>query len=116
MTVFNVLHDAPTPQPDKNRPGVKRLLQGDGANLIAFTFSPGQSLPDHRAAHPITVTAFSGQLTFSYGEETFELSPGVTVHLEAGVTHRVDCPAESTDDAVMLLTMLTGEKHSANQA
>ncbi|BAU96386.1 cupin domain-containing protein [Corynebacterium suranareeae] len=111
MSTFNILHDAPAPQPDKNRPGVKRILQGDGANLIAFTFSPGQSLPDHRAAHPITVTAFSGQLTFGVGDETYELLPGAVVHLEAGITHRVDCPQDAEGNAVMLLTMLTGEKH-----
>lgn len=111
MTVFNILHEAPAAQPEKKRPSVKRLLQGNGANLIAFTFSPGQSLPDHRSAHPITVTAFSGQLTFSYGDETHMLNPGVTVHLDAHITHRVDCPEDSTDNAVMLLTMLTGEKH-----
>lgn len=114
MTVFDVLRDAPPAQPDKPRPGVKRLLQGDGANLIAFTFSPGQSFADHSSVHPITVTALSGTLTFSYDGETYDLTPGVVIHLDAKVMHRVDCPAESTGDAVMLLTMLTGEKHSTS--
>lgn len=111
MTVLDLLAQAPVANPDKTRPAVSRLLQGDGANLIVFTFSPGQSLPDHRAAHPITVTAFSGELRFGCGSETVELTPGKVVHVREHVTHRVDCPADAAGPAVMLLTMLTGERH-----
>lgn len=111
MTVLDLLAQAPAAQPDKARPGVSRLLQGDGVNLIAFTFSPGQSLPDHRAAHPITVQAISGDLRFGCGSETVELTPGKVVHVKEHITHRVDCPADARGPAVMLLSMLTGERH-----
>lgn len=113
MTTLRLLDDSPPPQPDKSRPAVKRLLQGDGANLIAFTFSAGQSLPDHRAAHPITVQCLSGVLDFGCAGETVRLEPGVITHLPAGLTHRVDCPAGASGPAVLLLTMLTGETHSS---
>lgn len=45
----------PAPDPSRSRPSATRLLQGDGANVIAFGFAPGQDLPDHKSAHPITV-------------------------------------------------------------
>lgn len=54
----------PDPEHPRGRPAVKRLMVGDGANLIAFTFAPGQSFPDHSVAHPITVQCLSGELTF----------------------------------------------------
>lgn len=110
MTVLAVLDAAPAPRAGA-RPGVQRLLQGDGANVIAFTFTPGQALPDHRAAHPITVQGLSGVLDFTCGDRTVRLLPGVVVHLPGHVTHRVDCPADAPSTNVLLLTMLTGERH-----
>lgn len=112
MTVINLLADAPAANPDRPRPGVSRLLQGDGANLIAFNFLPGQDLPDHKAAHPITVQALSGELYFECEGKRVILEPGVVVHLQAYVPHAVSCPPTASGPAVMLLTMLTGEKHS----
>ena len=138
-TALHLLDDAPTPDPARARPAVARVLQGAGANLILFSFAPGQSLPDHHAAHPITVQCLRGDLDFTWGGRTVRLAPGTVVHLPAYVTHRVDCPAEdgeaadgaaggdpAPDDAaarlpeaaateatgassVLLLTMLTGE-------
>jgi quercetin dioxygenase-like cupin family protein len=117
------LAPAPDPQRRNGRPSVKRLLQGDGANLIAFTFAPGQSLPEHTAAHPITVQCLSGTLTFTCEGQTTVLTPGTIVHCRPHVEHRVDCPAGPTGTAsgaeaeaaasgsVLLLTMLTGERH-----
>ena len=112
-TALDVLALAAPPQPDhpRGRPAVKRLLQGDGANLIAFTFAPGQSFPDHSVAHPITVQCLSGELTFGCGDETIRLTPGAVVHCRERVLHRVDCPEDAPDANVLLLTMLTGERH-----
>lgn len=111
MNILQVLEDAPPAQPARPRPAVKRLLQGDGANLIVFTFSPGQSLPDHQAAHPIVVQCLSGSLDFGCDGEKVRLEPGTLIHLPDHVVHRVDCPADSEGEAVLLLSMLTGERH-----
>lgn len=113
MTVLRLPEQAPEPRPEKPRPAVQRLLQGDGVNLIAFTFAPGQSLPEHRSAHPITVQCLVGVLDFGYGEQTVRMEPGVVVHLPAHLTHRVDCPGDADENAVLLLSMLTGERHDA---
>lgn len=111
MTVLPVPEAAPTPDSTRPRPAVARLLQGDGANLITFAFAPGQNLPDHRAAHPITVQCLEGELDFTCGEETVRLAPGTVIHLREQITHRVDCPADAPERSVLLLTMLTGERH-----
>lgn len=112
MTVLPVTELSPAPDPARPRPAVSRLLQGDGANLITFTFAPGQNLPDHQAAHPITVQCISGTLAFGCGGETVRMTPGTVIHLREYVVHRVDCPADAPDEAnVLLLTMLTGERH-----
>ncbi|MDK8468754.1 cupin domain-containing protein [Corynebacterium accolens] len=110
---------APPTDPERKRPGVKRVLNGERANLILFSFSPGQTLPDHKAAHPIIVQAIRGEVNFTCGEKTVTLSPGNMVHLPAYTVHSVaaplpemdsDSPAQQADaqPALMLLTMLTG--------
>ncbi|WP_277245848.1 cupin domain-containing protein [Micrococcus terreus] len=113
LTVVDVLGaDGVAPDPARDRGAVKRLLTGDGANLITFSFAPGQSWPDHQAAHPITVQCLAGTLDFTVGKRTVRLDPGVVVHLKERVLHRVDCPADAADPVnVLLLTMLTGERH-----
>lgn len=113
LTVLDVLgEDRVAPDPSRDRGTVKRLLSGDGANLITFSFAPGQSWPDHQAAHPITVQCLNGTLDFTVGERTVRLAPGVVLHLRERVEHRVDCPADAPDPSnVLLLTMLTGERH-----
>lgn len=112
MTVLPLPEVAPAPSPARPRPAVKRLLQGDGANLLTFTFAPGQDLPDHTSAHPITVQCITGTLDFGCGEQTIRMTPGMVIHLREHISHRVDCPADAPDDSnVLLLTMLTGERH-----
>ena len=104
LTTLNLLDEAPAPDPTRPRPAVKRVLSADGANLILFSFTPGQDLPDHKAAHPITVQVLHGSVTFSCGERDETLTPGRIVHLPAYVPHAVSCRDEP---ALMLLTMLT---------
>lgn len=111
MTVLPLLQLAPPAEDSRPRPGVTRLLQGDGANLILFTFRPGQDLPDHKSAHPITVQCLSGTLDFTCGGERVRMEPGTVIHLRERVVHAVDCPADAAGEAVLLLTMLTGERH-----
>ncbi len=112
MTVFSLLDDAPALNPARPRPAVQRLLQGDGANLIVFHFAPGQDLPDHKAAHPITVQCVSGSLEFECGGTRKVMQPGQVFHLRAYVPHAVYCPADApAEGSILLLTMLTGERH-----
>ncbi|MBE7338709.1 cupin domain-containing protein [Corynebacterium aurimucosum] len=104
LTTLSLLDEAPKPNPTRPRPAVKRVLSADGANLILFSFLPGQDLPDHKAAHPITVQVLHGSVTFSCEDRDEILTPGHIVHLPAYVPHAVSCGDEP---ALMLLTMLT---------
>lgn len=117
MTVMYASNEAPEPDPQRSRPSVKRLMQGDGVNVIAFNFLPNQNLPDHKAAHPITVQCVEGELEFTCGEETITLVPGTIIHLPAYVPHRVDCPDNEDSNKgpnTLVLMMHTGEQHSGN--
>lgn len=40
------------------------------------------------------------------------LRPGTVVHLRAMVVHEVSAPEDAAEENVLLLTMLTGERHS----
>lgn len=109
-TTVNVLQQAPAADPNRSSPVAQRLVQADGGNLIAFSFAPGQSMPEHQAAHPIIVQCLSGYLDFTVEGETVPMEPGVVLHLAARVPHDVACPVNVTSDtSVLLLTMLTGE-------
>ncbi|WIM66902.1 cupin domain-containing protein [Corynebacterium breve] len=111
-TVLSLVDDAPAPNPARPRPAVKRLLQGDGANFIVFNFCPGQDLPDHKAAHPITVQCISGELDFECDGKRIPMKPGEIYHLRAYVPHAVYCPDQAPEENnILLLTMLTGERH-----
>ncbi len=108
MTVLDLISDAPAPDPSRDRGAVQRHHSGDGANIITFSFAPGQSWPDHEAAHPITVQCLAGALDFTVGERTVRLDPGVIVHLPAHVRHAVAAPADAGEPVnLLLLTMLT---------
>ncbi|MDF5819826.1 cupin domain-containing protein [Corynebacterium felinum] len=110
MNILNLLDLAPAL--DELKPKAQRVLRGDGANLILFSFAPGQVLAEHMAAHPITIQCIDGVLDFVCENETVRLHPGVIIHLDSRIEHRVDCPDEAPGKNVLLLTMLTGEKHS----
>jgi quercetin dioxygenase-like cupin family protein len=107
--------DAPSPRTG-TPPAIKRKLEGDGANLIFLTFTPGQVLRSHTTAHPITVQALKGSLTLTTEEEEILLDPGTVVHLRAMVVHEVAAPEDAAEENVLLLTMLTGERHSETPA
>lgn len=112
LTHLNLLELAPASDASRPRPGVRRVLTADGVNLILFSFLPGQSLPDHKAAHPITVQCLGGEVTFTYQGQAADVTPGTVIHLPAYAPHRVDCPGEKNKGntpAVMLLMMHTGE-------
>ncbi|MGV3154563.1 cupin domain-containing protein [Corynebacterium sp. 32222D000BW] len=112
LTHLNLLELAPPSDASRPRPGVRRVLTADGVNLILFSFLPGQSLPDHKAAHPITVQCLAGEVTFGFEGQSAAVTPGTVIHLPAYAPHRVDCPAEKNKGdapAVMLIMMHTGE-------
>ena len=92
MTVIDSIATAPQTDPSRSRPGVRRHLQGDGANVILMNFA-------------------EGRLLFTCGDEVVEMRPGVVLHLTSHLTHRVDCPADAPEKNVLILTMLTGERH-----
>lgn len=120
LSVIDVLGCAPEPRKGAPRPAVSRLLSAQQANLIVFTFLPGQSLPEHKAAHPITVQCVQGALEFCCGNDTVALTAGMVCHLPAYAVHSVACPEREGSDAtaaetsILLLTMLTPpEDHPA---
>lgn len=93
-------------------PAMSRKLEGDGANLIFLTFTPGQVLRSHTSAHPITVQTLEGTLVLTTDNSDMTLEPGTVVHLRAMVVHEVSAPHDASEKNVLLLTMLTGELHA----
>lgn len=110
FTLFDAASAAPEPRPERPAPSAARYLEGDGANLILFTFAPGQRLLEHKAAHPITLQCIEGELLLQCQGEAHLLRPGIVAHLTELLPHAVTCE-ESSSGAKLLLTMLTGERH-----
>jgi len=105
--------DAPEPRTG-TPPAITRKLEGDGANLIFLTFTPGQILRAHTTAHPITLQTLQGRLTVVTDDGKVDLVPGTVMHLRAMVVHEVSAPEDAEERNVLLLTMLTGERHSTD--
>lgn len=103
--------NAPAPRTG-TPPAITRKLAGDGANLIFLTFTPGQVLRSHTTVHPITVQTLKGSLVLGTDDGDIALDPGTVVHLRAMVVHEVSAPQDALEENVLLLTMLTGERHS----
>ena len=105
--------DAPEPRTG-TPPAITRKLEGDGANLIFLTFTPGQVLRAHTTAHPITLQTLQGTLKVVTDDGEVDLLPGSVMHLRAMVVHEVSAPEDAEKHNVLLLTMLTGEQHSTD--
>jgi len=110
VSVFTA-DNAPEPR-QGTPPAITRKLEGDGANLIFLTFTPGQVLRSHTTAHPITVQALKGALILTTDDGDVALEPGTVVHLRAMIVHEVSAPEDAAETNVLLLSMLTGERHS----
>lgn len=114
---IHVLNAADAPAPRTGTPpAITRKLEGDGANLILMTFTPGQVLRAHTAAHPITLQTLQGTLNVVTDDGEVNLVPGTVMHLRAMIVHEVSAPPDAEDRNVLLLTMLTGERHSSEAA
>ncbi|TCN54262.1 hypothetical protein EV641_105287 [Rhodococcus sp. SMB37] len=87
---------------DGDAPRLEKLASGAGATVIRMGFAQGQVLKDHRAPAPILVQATSGDVSFSTAEKTVSLVPGVAVHVDEGVMHKLVANA----DSVVMLTIL----------
>lgn len=105
--------DAPEPRAG-TPPAITRKLEGDGANLIFLTFTPGQVLRAHTTAHPITLQTLQGTLKVVTDQGEVDLIAGTVMHLRAMVVHEVSAPEDAQERNVLLLTMLTGERHSTD--
>lgn len=114
VTVFTI-EDAPE-QRTGTPPAITRTLEGDGVNLVFMTYTPGQVLRSHTTSHPIMLQALRGSLTVTTDDGDIPLRPGTVVHLRAMVVHEVSAPENAADTNVLLLSMLTGERHSEEVA
>ncbi|GAA4119122.1 LuxR family transcriptional regulator [Enteractinococcus coprophilus] len=111
----HVFHASDAPEPRTGTPpAITRKLEGDGANLIFLTFTPGQVLRAHTTAHPITLQTLQGTLKVVTDDGEVDLLPGSVMHLHAMVVHEVSAPENAEKRNVLLLTMLTGEQHSTD--
>lgn len=109
ISIFST-DDAPEPRTG-TPPAITRKLEGDGANLIFMTFTPGQVLRSHTSTHPITLQTLKGSLALTTDDGDVPLEAGTVVHLRAMVVHEVSAPENSEETNVLLLSMLTGERH-----
>src|SRR5699024_12575136 len=74
VTVFTA-EDAPEPR-HGTPPAMTRKLDGDGANFIFLTFTPGQVLRSHTAAHPNTGQTLTGAVGLTTDDRKNDLPPG----------------------------------------
>lgn len=105
VLVFPQLTDALTPF--ENKPQARKLVDAGGANLVLLSFRAGQVWKEHHSVHPVVVQVLAGAVDFEVKGEVLHLVPGTPIHLTDHLLHEV----RATEDATVLVTMLTGERH-----
>lgn len=110
LTITHLPESTAHPDPDRKLPATRRIFKADGVDLISFTFSPGQILGDHRAAHPITVQCLNGEVDFTIEGNTVRMHQGTLLHLDEGIPHHVQATPEATEPATILVSLLIGER------
>lgn len=100
---------------DGGMPSIERLGAATGVVVVRISFVAGQVMDNHKSPFPILVQSLSGEIDLSIfgahssaGESAdaaashVALVPGVAVHVEGGVVHRL----EAISDAVVTLLIL----------
>jgi quercetin dioxygenase-like cupin family protein len=68
---------------------VRTLLSDRGRKLVLIQLRRGALLADHAAKFPITIQAVVGKGTLRVDADTYALTPGVIVPVDAHVVHSV---------------------------
>ncbi|MFD1813464.1 cupin [Rhodococcus gannanensis] len=100
LTEITGLRDANTQ--DGTAPRIERVAAVAGVTVVRLSFRAGQSMEDHKARFPILVQGQSGHVTFATADRTVDLVPGVAVHVDAELTHRL----QAVEDSVITLLVL----------
>ena len=73
--------------PNPNRPATATLHDSADLRLIVFRLAAGQSVPPHRNASTVAITAISGQGFIRGGDEEQAVNAGDTVVFEPNELH-----------------------------
>lgn len=79
----------------------RTLLKEGPLRVTLIVLAPGGGIPEHAAAHPITLQTLRGALNVEVGEEVYRLVPGELLAIDGGVTHHLS----SDEGAAFLLTV-----------
>lgn len=73
--------------PNPNRPATATLHDSADLRLVVFRLAAGQSVPPHRSASTVALTAISGQGFVRGADEEHAVSAGETVVFEPNELH-----------------------------
>ena len=85
-----------------DRPKITVLHRGDSETVIRLAFRAGQSMPDHKAAHPIVVLGQAGTIEFTVEGVTSELVPGTAIRVSARVPHGLVARTDATATLIVV--------------
>lgn len=78
------------------------LVKNDQLEIIRLTVEAGGEIPAHRAPHQLVVQCLSGNVEFTVGDQTHQLTPGRLLHLAGREPHSL----KAAERSVLLLTLL----------
>lgn len=72
-------------------PGIERTLLGysESTMVCRFRLEKGAVIPDHVHPHQQFSTVISGKLSYTVGEECYEMGPGDSVMIAGDVPHSI---------------------------
>jgi quercetin dioxygenase-like cupin family protein len=76
-------------QTDYTKPGVHRtaLVKDGQGQFSLICLTAGTAMPEHRAAHNVTLTVIEGRGVLTLAGQTIDLQPGVFVYIPTNTPH-----------------------------
>lgn len=87
--------------PERQGRSARTLIKDGPLRVTLIVLGAGESISEHQADGPITVSPISGEITFRTADSTEHLRPGDLLALGAGIRHSV----ESASGGAFLLTI-----------
>ena len=77
------------------------LVRESGLRALLLHLHAGESMAEHKTPGAMTVQSLQGEIAFSAGEETFQLTPGVLISLPPHQPHSL----RAEQEALLLVTL-----------
>lgn len=83
------------------KPAIKVMVNNGSVKEIRILFSKRQEMKEHKAPYPITVQVLKGEIEFNTEGQSYVLTEGMLIALDASVPHSL----HGNEDSIVRLSL-----------